>query len=44
MSARELVLACFLSVFQPRNELPFGRWMAENIVIRPTENPGKPGP
>ena len=44
MSARELVLACFLSVFQPRNELPFGQWMAENIVIRPTENPGKPGP
>ena len=44
MSTRELVLACFISVFQPRNELPFGKWMAENIQLRPTENPGKPGP
>jgi phage terminase large subunit GpA-like protein len=44
MTAREIVLACFLSVFQPRGEKPLGAWMADNIVIRPTENPGKPGP
>jgi len=44
MKARELVLACFLSVFQPRSEQPLGDWMSENILLRATENPGKPGP
>lgn len=44
MKARDLVLSCFLAVFQPRSEKPLGQWAAENIVLRPTENPGKPGP
>ena len=44
MTARELVLGCFLAVFQPRSELPLGEWMAGNIELRSTENPGKPGP
>lgn len=44
MSAKEIVLSCFLSVFQPRGETTLGDWMARNISIRPTENPGKPGP
>jgi hypothetical protein len=44
MIAREIVLSCFLAVFQPRSTLPLGDWMAANIQLRPTENPGKPGP
>ena len=44
MNARELVLACFLAVFQPRSEKSLAAWMAENILIRATENPGKTGP
>lgn len=43
MSARELVLSCFLAVFQPRGEMSLGDWMAKNITLRATENPGKPG-
>ena len=43
MSARELVLSCFLAVFQPRSDLPLRDWMAQNIVISTTENPSKPG-
>lgn len=44
MKARDLVLSCFLATFQPRSTQPLGEWMAENIQLRPTENPGKPGP
>lgn len=44
MTAKKLILSCFLSVFQPRSEKSLMHWMAENIQIRPTENPGKPGP
>jgi phage terminase large subunit GpA-like protein len=44
MIARELILSCFLSVFQPRETQPLGEWMATNIVLRSEENPGKPGP
>lgn len=44
MSARELVLSVFLSVFQPRSDQSLSEWMAKNIILRATENPGKPGP
>ncbi len=37
MKAADLVLSCFLSVFQPRGSSSLSEWMAENIVIRPTE-------
>ena len=44
MSAREIVLACFMAVLSPRSLQTLGTWMAENIQLRKTENPGKPGP
>lgn len=40
---REIVLGCFLAVFAPRDRQPLGEWMAKNIIIRPQENPSKPG-
>ena len=43
-AVRELVLGVFLGVFQPRAVSGLGEWMGKNILIRPTENPGKPGP
>ncbi len=43
-AVRELVLGCFLAAFQPRSTRGLGDWMGENIVVRPTENPGKAGP
>ena len=33
-----------MSVLTPRSTLPLGDWMASNISLRKTENPGKPGP
>jgi phage terminase large subunit GpA-like protein len=43
MKARDLILGCFLTVFQPRGVMGLGAWMATNINLRSTENPGKPG-
>jgi len=43
MKTREIVLSCFLSVFNPRGEMGLADWMADHITLRPTENPGKPG-
>jgi phage terminase large subunit GpA-like protein len=43
MKARDLILTCFLTVFQPRGVMGLGAWMATNINLRSTENPGKPG-
>jgi hypothetical protein len=43
MKARDLILTCFLTVFQPRGVMGLGAWMATNINLRSTEKPGKPG-
>lgn len=43
MTTRALVLSCFLQVFKPRSLEPLAAWMARNIFISSTENPGKVG-
>lgn len=40
---REIVLGCFLTVFQPREIIPLREWMAVNIVLDAKESPSKPG-
>lgn len=43
MSTKELVLSCFRAVFRPRSTEALAAWMARNILISSTENPGKVG-
>lgn len=44
MNERAIILACYLAVFSPKTTGSLGSWMAKNIILRPEENPSKPGP